>query len=75
LQINKGVYVMTITYEQIARRAYEIWKKHGEPEGREQEHWLQAETELRKEQGRSQKGRKVSSKDPAMLKTPRGENL
>jgi hypothetical protein len=66
---------MTITYEQIAKRAFEIWQKQGEPEGLEREHWLQAEAELRKEGLKSQKGKKVSSKDPAMLKTPKGENL
>jgi hypothetical protein len=66
---------MTITYEEIAKRAFELWRNEGEPEGREQEHWLQAEQELRKEGMKSQKGKKVSSKDPAMLKTPKGENL
>lgn len=66
---------MTIRYEEIAKRAFEIWKKEGEIEGKEQEHWLQAEAELREQQLKSQKGKKVSSKDPAMLKTPKGENL
>jgi hypothetical protein len=66
---------MTITYEEIAKRAFDIWKREGEIEGREQEHWLQAEAELRKEQLKAQKGKKISSKDPAMLKTPKGENL
>lgn len=66
---------MIITYEQIAGRAFEIWKQEGEPEGREKEHWLKAESELRKEGSKSQKGKKASSKDPSMLKTPRGENL
>ena len=31
----------------IARRAYEIWKTTGCPAGRDVEHWLQAEQELR----------------------------
>jgi hypothetical protein len=70
---------MTIRYEDIAKRAFEIWKRDGEIEGREQEHWLQAEAELRKEQLKeqlkAQKDKKISSKDPAMLKTPKGENL
>jgi hypothetical protein len=64
---------MTITYEQIAQRAFEIWKREGEPVGKDQEHWLQAEEELRKEGLKKQKGRKISSQDSAMLKTPRGE--
>jgi DUF2934 family protein len=62
---------MIITYEHIAKRAFEIWKKDGEPEGREQEHWLRAEAELRSEGSKSEKGKKLSSKDPTMLKTPR----
>lgn len=65
---------MTITYEEIAKRAFEIWKNEGEIEGREQDHWLRAESELRKERPKEQKNKR-SSKDPAMMKTPRGENL
>ena len=63
---------MTITYEQIAKRAFEIWQNEGEPEGREQEHWLRAESELRKEGSKSQKGKNISSKDPAMMRAPKG---
>ena len=31
---------------EIERRAYEIWERNGRPEGREEEHWRQAEQEL-----------------------------
>jgi hypothetical protein len=34
------------TYDDIAARAYAIWKAQGCPEGRENEHWRQAEEEL-----------------------------
>ena len=40
----------TPTAEQIRRRAYEIYMKHGEP-GRDTENWLQAEWELQQVQG------------------------
>ena len=30
----------------IVRRAYELWQQAGEPQGRDQEFYLQAETEL-----------------------------
>ncbi len=30
----------------VARRAWEIWQSEGCPDGREVEHWLQAEKEL-----------------------------
>ncbi len=66
---------MTITYDQIARRAFEIWDKEGRPEGKDQEHWLQAEEGLRKEGLKKQKGKKITSTDPAMLKTPKGEEI
>jgi hypothetical protein len=35
-----------ITHEEISKRAREIWEREGCPEGRDIEHWLQAETEL-----------------------------
>lgn len=35
------------TTEQIAARAYEIRLASGSPQGHDQEHWLQAERELR----------------------------
>ena len=35
--------------ELTARRAYEIWERHGRPEGREAEFWHLAEQELRNE--------------------------
>ncbi len=36
-----------IPREKIAERAYQIWQANGCPEGRAQEHWFQAERELR----------------------------
>lgn len=35
--------------ERIRARAYRIWQKDGEPEGRHEEHWRQAENEDRQE--------------------------
>ena len=66
---------MTITYQKLSQRAYEIWEAEGKPEGHEQEHWLRAEEELRKQDLKKQKGRKITSQDPTMMKTTRGENL
>jgi hypothetical protein len=37
----------------IARKAYQIWEAAGRPNGRELEHWLQAEAELRAANQRS----------------------
>lgn len=38
---------ITVSNEKIAARAYEIWQASGRPHGHDQEHWLQAERELR----------------------------
>ena len=35
-----------VPHERIAKRAYEIWQSSGRPDGRHQDHWLQAEREL-----------------------------
>lgn len=32
--------------DRIRRRAYEIWEALGQPEGRQEEHWIQAEAEI-----------------------------
>jgi hypothetical protein len=34
------------TRDQIAQRAYEIFVERGRPEGRDQEHWFEAEAQL-----------------------------
>ena len=38
-----------ITHEQIAERARKLWQERGQPHGRDVEHWLDAERELRGE--------------------------
>ena len=39
--------VKSLTEEMIARRAYEIWQRHGCPSGTSYHDWLAAEAELR----------------------------
>ncbi len=39
----------TITHEQIARRAHEIWLKQGCRHGLDQQHWFEAERQLKAE--------------------------
>ncbi len=36
-----------VPHEKIAERAYQIWQANGRPDGQDQEHWFQAERELR----------------------------
>lgn len=38
------------THEQIAARAYEIFIERGQPQGRDLDHWLEAEAQLRASQ-------------------------
>ena len=43
---------VTVTHEQIAKRAHEIWLKQGCSHGQDQEHWFEAERQLRAELAR-----------------------
>jgi hypothetical protein len=36
----------TVSHEEIAQRAHQIWREAGEPDGDGAAHWLQAEREL-----------------------------
>ena len=40
-----------LSTEKIAERAYQIWLASGRPDGQDQEHWFQAERELRMRPG------------------------
>ena len=45
---------MTSDYDgEIARRAYIIWEDEGRPSGRELDHWLRAEAEVKAERTQS----------------------
>ena len=41
-----------ITHDQIAQRAHEMWVQQGCRHGRDQEHWFEAEKQLKAEQAR-----------------------
>jgi hypothetical protein len=43
--------VGAIPTDKIAARAYELWQASGRLDGHDQEHWFQAERELRGTQG------------------------
>ena len=40
----------------IERRAYQIWEEEGRPDGRAEEHWRQAEEDLRERDADRQSG-------------------
>ena len=60
----------TPTEEQIRRRAYEIYMKHGEP-GRDAQNWLEAEQELQ----RVQKPAETEAIDWEQKATGRGRDV
>ena len=41
----------TLTHEQIAKRAQQIWEKKGRPVGQDERNWLEAEVQLKRELG------------------------
>ena len=47
---GKPLPTQEITSEQIARRAYSIWEQQGRPAGKEAEHWLLAEQQIKSSQ-------------------------
>lgn len=50
-----------LSHERIAERARELWMHRGSPAGRDLEHWLEAERQLRNEQQRSNVGKNAPS--------------
>jgi hypothetical protein len=60
---------MMITQEDIAKRAREIWEKEGRPEGRNLEHWLQAESDLNEQSFRQTRSQQDHS-EPAAVAEP-----
>ena len=44
--------------DQLRNRAYQIWERKGRPQGRDLEHWLEAERELEAEDDRKHRAKK-----------------
>ena len=59
---------IAITYEDIARRAYEIYLRNGSHPGHEIENWLRAEGELKRELSLQGPEPQVASIKPVRLK-------
>lgn len=45
--------------DEVAARAYQIWDHEGRPDGRDVDHWLQAEQELRSARVRKKRAPKA----------------
>jgi hypothetical protein len=50
--VTPSVRSATPTYEQVAQRAAEIWKKKGCLPGQDEQNWLEAERQLKAELSR-----------------------
>jgi hypothetical protein len=49
-------------YNEVSKRAYELWENAGKPDGKDNEFWLQAEKEVHQgSNGQSQSGRSLQS--------------
>jgi hypothetical protein len=44
--------------DQLRNRAYQIWERKGHPQGRDLEHWLEAERELEADDERNHRAKK-----------------
>ncbi len=65
-----------IDYEKVALRAYHIWNDAGRPDGRHQEHWLQAEAEIREQlNAAASKAKSPAKKAPAKKKAAAQKEL
>ena len=42
---------ITLTHDQIAARAFEVWQRKGRPNGQDAQNWAEAEAELKRELG------------------------
>jgi hypothetical protein len=64
------------THDEITQRAQTLWEQAGRPEGRDTEHWLQAERELRKEREQAAQVRRgASSGESSMPSSASGKNV
>jgi hypothetical protein len=60
-------------YDKIARRAYQLWERAGKPCGKDKEHWLQAEVEIKREE--FQQAPRGNSPAPQELNARRGRRV
>lgn len=44
---NGGIHAVSMSDEEIRRRAYEIWEQRGRQHGRDADDWFRAESEIR----------------------------
>lgn len=60
--------------QRISEQAYYHWEREGRPLGKEQDHWLKAESELAPETVEQDTGKKKSSTPPAARAAEKAPN-
>lgn len=63
-----------LSMEEIAARAYEIYEREGRADGRDMEHWLRAESELRSERSNGRENSRENGR-AATENAPRSARL
>ena len=53
LERDREIEKETAFLERVRNRAYDLWMEDGQPSGRDQEYWFQAEREVAEKEGRS----------------------
>ena len=62
----------TVTETQVREAAYYLWLEDGQPEGRDEEHWLKAVGALNQPQPKAKPKRKAAAK-PAAKAAPKAK--
>ncbi|WP_312862177.1 DUF2934 domain-containing protein [Rhizobium sp. P32RR-XVIII] len=47
---NKG-RAIPVHEDEVRKRAYAIWEREGRPDGRHEDHWIEAKREIKRESG------------------------
>jgi Protein of unknown function (DUF2934) len=68
--MNETSVTSSISHEEISHRAEQIWRNYGKPEGRDEEIWLEAESQLRSERQQSQVPASETVASKITLSTP-----
>jgi hypothetical protein len=57
------------THDDIAKRAYAIWEREGQPDGRDAEHWRMAEEQLAQEGDGGTPPRSPAPRRPTLVRS------
>ena len=73
---GKSTQNETFSSDEIAARAYQIYEREGRSDGRDMDHWLRAERELREERSKSRSTGdtgEIAERGPSPSRLPRAD--